>query len=141
MKPYYRRYFRKNSQEESTMIDLTPLIDMIFLLLIFFLLTSMIVRPSLAVTLPEAEGGQGGTSREIVVTIDTEQTIWIGEEEVPFASLLSELQRRMEESSRVVTISADRYVPYGSVIRLADIASRAGAEEIGFMVDIPRDQQ
>ncbi|MCF7944690.1 MAG: biopolymer transporter ExbD [Spirochaetia bacterium] len=137
MKRFSEKYRHKAKPGEMLFADLTPLIDMIFLLLIFFLLTSMAIRPSIPVDLPESGQGVPSTNQEIIVSINTEGNIWVGDKETAFSELKEAIQRQLPNSSGLVTISADRKIPYGTIIRLADIASQAGAKQIGFMVETP----
>jgi biopolymer transport protein ExbD len=116
--------------------DMTPLIDMVFLLLIFFLLTSFLSRPSISVELPESEtAGMSGMPR-VSVVIKRDGGLLLNEDEVTERQLFRRLtQTYTLQSSRELIIQSDRGVPFGRVIEVMDIAKKAGAENMSFLVE------
>jgi len=116
--------------------DLTPMIDMMFLLLLFFLLTSFLARPSIPVTLPETETAEVHEQPEITITLFKDGRILLDNEPVSERSLSRKLQRAYTVSrSREVVIQADRGVVFDRVIRIMDISKKSGAESISFLVE------
>ena len=119
--------------------DLTPLIDMVFLLLIFFLLTSFLVRPSIQVSLPETETAQVHEDSGISITIKKNGSLLLNGEPVTEDALLDSLSLIYSTSKRnSVMIQSDEEVKFGRVIEIMDISRKAGAENISFLVEQKR---
>jgi len=116
--------------------NLTPMIDMMFLLLIFFLLTSVLARPSIPVALPETETAEVHEEPEIIITLFKDGSILLDNEAVSERSLARKLQRAYAYNrSREVVIQADRGVVFDRVVRVMDISKKSGAESISFLVE------
>lgn len=116
--------------------NLTPLIDMMFLLLIFFLLTSFLVRPSIPVTLPETEIAEVHEQAEITITIFEDGRLLLNGNEVTAERLAARLigLHALKRSQEVV-IQADRGVIFERVVEVMDISKRSGIEKISFLVE------
>jgi len=117
--------------------DLMPLIDMVFILLIFFLLTSSALQPTVDVELPETAEGTLNELPTLVVTIKSDGTLLIDETLVSRDRFLPVLESRYrEQPSAELTIQADRRVAFGEVVKIMDICKRAGAAEVSFLVEV-----
>lgn len=108
-------------------IELTPLIDVVFQLLVFFLLTSSFVQPSLRLDLP-----QGGTMDEadptpILLEIDADGNLALDGDPVERARLQDALERALEDGRTAVRLSGDRGMTYGIFVEALDAARAAGA--------------
>ncbi len=116
--------------------DLTPLIDMVFILLVFFLLTSVVFLPAIQVELPEARTGEPVQEIDITISVDPNGTIYVNNREVTLERLGAHLTRLAEENRvEEVILHADTTVPYGNVVKIIDIARERGFESISFIVD------
>ncbi len=116
--------------------DMTPLIDMVFLLLIFFLLTSFLSRPSISVDLPKSETAVMSGMPRLSVVIKRDGGLLLNEDEVTERQLFRRLSQAFTlQSSRELIIQSDRGVPFGRVIEVMDIAKKAGAENMSFLVE------
>jgi len=111
--------------------NLTPLIDVVFLLLVFFMLTSHFVREeTIAVELPVAESGEGLDEEELLeVVIDAAGQFFIHDQPVAPESLEAELRRALDgRAKRVVRIRGDRGADLGNAVAVLDAARKAGAD-------------
>lgn len=116
--------------------DLTPMIDMVFILLIFFLLTSVFVLPAIDVQLPQAETGGETAELELVISIQNDGSVFVNKSEVPIDDLFSYLQTESEERRvEEVFLRADNSLPFGDIVNVLDIARSAGFATISFMVE------
>ena len=116
--------------------DLMPLIDMVFILLIFFLLTSTAIQPAVDVALPETDYGETKIATSIVVSILADGTLLINGNRVPEELFLPVLESQYrEQPDAELTIQADRQVPFGRVVEIMDLSKQAGAEEVSFLVE------
>jgi biopolymer transport protein ExbD len=124
-------------------VQTAPLIDVIFLLLIFYAVTTQFVSDHrLKLDLPDAKTaesvGQGEEKRPPVVQVDADGTIWIGEKKVEEEKLESELQQLVSENKDATLIlKGDRGADYGIVIRVLDVARAVGAASIQMSANKP----
>jgi len=123
---------RRESVVESDELNLTPLIDCVFLLLIFFMVATVFMEPYLLkVLLPEAEQATLIEEKKLVATIDRDGVMEVNRHPVTLESLEGVLTRE-KEGVRVVTliIRTDRQTRHGLVLDTMEIAKRIGIEKI-----------
>jgi biopolymer transport protein ExbD len=108
---------------------LTSLIDIVFLLLIFFLLTTnFIADQGIDVNLPQASASSPQTRQEITVHIDPKGRVYLGETLIDFNDLFDQLVSRIgDDPEQRVVIKADRSIPLDRAVQVMDIAKAAGA--------------
>jgi len=126
-------------RSEKTGIDLTPMIDVVFLLLIFFLLTSIFGRVSLPVNLPLSGSVTPPEQRAEQVLVEKDGSIQFNGRTVSAAELsdvLKQLPRVVQE--RGVQLLSDRSVPFGRIVEVMDAIKRAGIERITVLADRKR---
>lgn len=123
--------FRKSARIEAGLrqIDIAPLIDCIFLLLIFFMLTSsFIVIPGINVKLPKALTSEAIDSNSLTIVISSEDIIYL--EGKPYA--INEIEDFLKTKKyRAIFIKADRYSSLGTVVRIWDLGKNLGIDKIG----------
>ncbi len=114
------------------LIHLTALIDIVFLLLIFFLLTSSFVdQQGVAIIVPEIESEESELLPDIIVQIDQDGIFYFNRKVVQEDHLLYLLKDKLKSvSNDKVIIQADRRVEYDKVVRAIDTAKLAGAKDI-----------
>jgi len=115
--------------------DLTSMIDMVFILLVFFLLTSVFILPSIKVDLPGAETGETSSNMEISVTLDGNGNLFVNKEPVDRAGLaarLAELKRAV--GVKEIFVRADKELPFKEVIEVVDTIRLSGFPGVSFIV-------
>ena len=122
---------RKSALEEAT-VDMAPLIDMTFLLLIFFLVnTNFIKKTGIEVKRPEAASGEAQGSDIIMVGISSAGTIHMAGSRIDLSSVRTEVaQARIKQPKAPVVIVADEGSRTGLTVQVIDECKRAGAEDI-----------
>ena len=116
--------------------DMTPMIDMIFLLLIFFLLTSTLAKPVITVELPESEITDTRAEQEIVVSVDSGSRLFLKDVQYSEEELQIELTRIYAgRATDEIFIQADEKVDFGYIVRVMDICRESGAVELSFIVE------
>ncbi len=116
-------------------LSLTPLIDVVFLLLIFFLVTSEFEDEErrLDIILPNATSAapMAGKPREVVVDIDAEGTTYLRGDRTTVDELAAVLARVVERNpaNQSVVIRADRDTPFQPVVSVMDVCNRAGISD------------
>lgn len=122
----------QHRRKRDVRIDLSALIDVVFLLLIFFAVSATFLDQSgLELELPEAETGTPREEQELTVWIAADGTVRFKDENVSLADLESRLVRAMEGvERRFVVLEADRLTPLESVVAVLDSARKAGARGV-----------
>ena len=125
----------KRRLEDDGGLVLTPLIDMVFLVVIFFMLnTTLSINPAITVELPEAYTSQAVLQEEIVVTLTGSGEIYIGKQTVPRDRFAAELKKEMVRLQRSdVILQADELLPYRDVVEIMDLARLTGVESISLV--------
>ena len=121
-------------------IDMTPMIDMVFQLLIFFMLTSIFAsQPVLEMVLPSADHTKTHDPEgPIRLAIQKEGRIFVDQEEVPMRGLRSALTRRMEEGrKKAVLLSADQDVPFQAFVNVLDVTRDMGLLDLAIVTRKP----
>lgn len=116
-------------------VDMTPLIDIIFQLFIFFLLTSSLTTSAVPINLPESDTAEAAVENEIHLILLPDRTIIDGNA-VTDSELLTILKQKTTAlKTGALTIQADRNVPFGRIIEVMDTAKKAGISSSSFLVE------
>ncbi|MBR1722045.1 MAG: biopolymer transporter ExbD [Treponema sp.] len=120
-----------NRKKRGANVDLTPMIDVVFQLILFFLVsTTFAVLPAINVNLPESSTAQGADIAGITITLQEDGEIWFNEDKVSFDTLGEKLSgfdtegRSKEEYP--VTLEADEKVTNGSIVKVFDVLRTEG---------------
>lgn len=131
--------FSSNNRDRGTMaqINVTPLVDVMLVLLIIFMVTAPMMQQGVQVNLPKAETkALNPQEHAVIVSIDKGGRTFIDKNEVPSTDLKSRLLEIFSSrSKKEVFLKADQDVPYGLVVRaMADIKG-AGVEKLGMVTE------
>ena len=124
----------RHARRPDVSINLTPLIDVVFLLLIFFMVsTSFSELTQLTVNLPEADGASAPDEIGLVVVIDSAGNVTVGGDPIPNEA--EGLYRAIEAAANgnvdvPVTLSADAMTPHQYVVMVLDVASLLGLQRV-----------
>ncbi|HET9977315.1 MAG TPA: biopolymer transporter ExbD [Burkholderiaceae bacterium] len=135
----FGRLERSASSQPMSDINMTPLIDVMLVLLVIFIITAPLMASSLKLDLPKTDAGAPTTGPAfIAVAIDAKGQHYFGEE--PLARDL--LAQRVVAAARAnplveVQLRADQAVPYGQVAELIALVQKAGLTRIGFVTETP----
>ena len=121
------------SRKKPFQIDMAPLIDVVFLLLIFFMLTFAIQGQGLAISLPEGEETEK-VEKDIIVKIDHNNKIYLNGRQIEIDSLGSTLgEDLLKRSDKMVVIDSAPKVKYELFARVLDVSRGAGAENFSII--------
>ena len=125
-----RRRASKSGEEEA--IQLTPMLDVVFIMLIFFIVTATFVKESgINVTRPVAETAERKVRASILIAISKSNEIWIQKKRIDIRSVRTAVERLLAENPKgSVVIQADRKSRNGLFVKVMDQARAAGAQEI-----------
>ncbi|MEI7973882.1 MAG: biopolymer transporter ExbD [Bdellovibrio sp.] len=120
----------------TTSIDIAPLIDVVFLLLIFFMLTSSFSLPSIQMRLPTARGGTDSNPSAIVVAVDAQGLITIQGSPVPLPLFEQKLRALADaQADPKIHFRGDRGMDYGLFVELMDRARQIGIVQFNLVHD------
>jgi len=126
--------FRKHLELERGQkeINITPLVDTVFLLLIFFMLTSsFIVMPGIKINLPKAVTAEAIKGKNIIITVNKENVIYLDEKPITPPELADFLAKTIRiEKDKPILIKADKDAQLGTVVEVWDICRKVGVEQI-----------
>ncbi len=113
-------------------IIMTPLIDMVFLTLLFFMVNATLsINPAIRVDLPRARSSLGALGGEVVVSVRADGTIFIDEREVGLDAFGVELRQELARAGvSGILLQADRSLPYEKLVEVMDRAKLAGTSRI-----------
>ena len=121
------------SHKKRFEIDMAPLIDVVFLLLIFFMLTFAIQGQGLAISLPEGEETEK-VEKDIIVKIDRNNKLYLNDRQIQIDSLGAALgEDLLRRSDKLVVIDSAPKVKYGLFARVLDVSREAGAEHFSII--------
>ncbi len=113
-------------------LDMTPLIDVVLMLVIFFMLTTtFVLSPGIEVDLPRGQSSQQPRERDAIITMTQGGVIYYQDAQVSLSTLRSVLQRAYNHQPELrLVIKADTRVQHGNVVAVMDIAKHLGIERI-----------
>ena len=131
----FGRLERTPSAVPMSDINMTPLIDVMLVLVVIFILTAPLLVSSLRLDLPSAQAAtpQEG-ERSVQVALDKAGQLYLNDQALTLAELQQRLARLAAQNPMAeVQLRADEAVPYGRVVALMDAAQKAGLSRIGFV--------
>ncbi len=130
----------KPSYQPLADINVTPLVDVMLVLLVIFMVTAPMLSQGLPVNLPEAPAQSLVSQKPLVVSINRDQAVYLDDRRVALEDLGPALAQASPEPPREVLLKSDREVPYGLVVQVMGALKQAGVEKLG-LVTIPTPPQ
>jgi len=122
-------------------INVTPLVDVVLVLLLVFMVTAPMMSRGIDVTLPVANQPDVSQEDRITVSVNARGTVYIGDQPVALPLLEEQLRGRVQGlATKVVYLRADQGLRYSKVIEVVDIMKHAGVEQIGFVYELPSEK-
>ena len=120
-----------------TDINVTPLVDiMLVLLIVFMVTTTYIVNPSIKVDLPKASTGSETVNTTLALSLDTAGTLYLNGEASNEAAMEQFIKAELPKNADLqAVIAADKAVPHGTVVHLIDVVKRAGVRRFAINVE------
>jgi biopolymer transport protein TolR len=128
---------RSGDRRMMAEINVTPLVDVMLVLLIIFMVTAPMLTQGVDVNLPQANAKAMRAEEErLVITVDMHSRIFIGKQPVEFNRLNTTLAAIVaRRADRQVYFRADRAVPYGFVVKVIAEVRNAGVEKLGMVTE------
>ena len=133
----FGRLERTSSPTPMSDINMTPLIDVMLVLLVIFMITAPLMSSSLKLDLPKTEAAQPNDAPQFIsVALDPQGRLYFGEDVVDagaFAARVADAARKNPRTE--VQLRADKGVPYGRVAEVIGVVQKAGLSRIGFVTE------
>jgi biopolymer transport protein TolR len=124
---------RGRTQTALADINITPLVDVVLVLLLIFMLTAPVLQSGIVVAVPHTRTVNQLTEEHMVVTIDKDQNVFLQDKQVNIHQLASLLADNPKETKRVVYVRADEKVPFGAFANVMDAVKQAGITDISIV--------
>jgi biopolymer transport protein ExbD len=123
-------------------LDVTPMADMVFLLLIFFMLSSPVfMQPGIKIKLPKTVTAEPELGDKLILNISKEKKLILNGKEVELENLERELRLSLlNRADKVLIVRADKEVEHGLVVEALDKAKLAGAEKLAIATEIKKEE-
>ncbi len=122
--------FKRHIELEKGKLDIAPLIDVVFLLLIFFMLTSSFISPEgIRINLPDAVSAKPLPQKGLLIFITGKDRIFVDNKSVTSKGLTSNIKKAAEKKTRIL-IKADKKASLGKVVEIWDLCREAGITNI-----------
>jgi TolR protein len=116
-------------------INVTPLVDVMLVLLIIFMVTAPMMQRGVDVNLPSAEISTEPRDQTLLVTVDQDGEIWLDDQPVHEQLLAVEVEKARRESGlEFIYLRADESIPYGRVMYVMDQCRKGGIQQVGLVV-------
>ena len=127
--------FRRTVERKEAAFDLMPLIDVVFLLIIFFMLTTSFrtIFQGIKVDLPTTTTKQERIEQNIIITITKDNVLYLDKTRLTTSNLVSLLKKKLGGKKGLIMINADKLVRHGKVVEIMDLAKQAGADRVGIL--------
>jgi biopolymer transport protein TolR len=127
--------------DEMAEINVTPLVDVMLVLLIIFIITAPMLVQGLNVNLPKQDAPSiaAESDKPLVLTLSTDRIIYLEDEPIHLELLGDRLGAALAGQPRPVYVKADEDLPYGFVIKVLAVLDKVGVEQVG-MVTLPEDR-
>ncbi|MBH17355.1 MAG: ExbD/TolR family protein [Acidobacteriota bacterium] len=119
-------------------INVTPMVDVMLVLLIIMMLIAPMLQQGVDVRLPQAANtvDKPETDSQTVLSITADRRFYVNAIQVAESEMLNRIQGALEETrERIVLIKGDEDAPYGSIMTVMDELRRVGIEDVGLIVD------
>ena len=126
----------RNGRTTSALADIniTPLVDVVLVLLVIFMLTAPVLQSGVEVSVPKTKTVKEITQQRMVVTIDREQRVFLGDSPVNIADLPQRLhQPNTDVAHQVIYLRADERVPFGAFASVMDAVKQAGITNVSIV--------
>ena len=127
--------FKRRIKIEKGIIDLTPLVNVFFLLFIFFLFTSsFIFQPGIKVSLPKAVTSEVIQQESVAITITRDSRVYLNEREISQDELASSL-KLLAKAKASLLLKADSGAPLGRIVEIWDMCRNEGVLQVNIATD------
>ena len=115
-------------------INITPLVDVVLVLLIIFMLTAPILQSGIEVDVPKTKTVKEITEERVVISIDRQQRVFLGNDPINVNQIADALRRKVRDPQRQsIFLRADENVPFGAFATVMDAVKQAGITNVSIV--------
>ncbi len=128
---------QRGGEREESVIDLTPMLDIVFIMLIFFIVTATFVKDAgVEVTRPDAVTASERDRVSIIVAVTEDERIFINREETPLQEVRARIEKLQAENPQGTTVvKADEKAPSGLALQVSKAVQAAGVPSVGIATE------
>ena len=136
----FGRLDRPGADTPISDINVTPLVDVMLVLLVIFILTAPLLTSAIRLELPKADGVQAGEAPlAVTLVVNPQGQVFLNDKSMSLPALSIQLKAiAAQRADTEVQLRADQAVPYGRVVEVMGVAQKAGLSRIGFVADPTR---
>jgi biopolymer transport protein ExbD/biopolymer transport protein TolR len=124
------------TQTSLSDINITPLVDVVLVLLIIFMLTAPILQSGIEVSVPKTRTVKEITEERLVITIDRSQRVYLGNEPININQIGARLRAKLRDPGRQsIFLRADQNVPFGAFATVMDAVKQAGISNVSIVTE------
>ena len=129
-------YTTSSGQTRSSLaeINITPLVDVVLVLLVIFMITAPVLQSGIEVAIPKTRTVKEITEQRLVVTIDRQQQVFLGDKPINVHELGQKLRQSSRDTAKqVIYLRADERVPFGAFASVMDAVKLAGITNVSIV--------
>ena len=133
----FGRLERTKGSQPMSDINVTPLVDVMLVLVVIFIITAPLLASSIKLDLPKTEAAKPSDAPKFVtIVVDKSAQVFLNDQKIELPALAESLQKSAKDNPDTeVQLRADDAVPYGKVVAVMGVAQKAGLNRIGFIAD------
>jgi len=135
----YNQFLRKNRKKKAIdTINVTPLVDVMLVLLIIFMVTSPMIVAGIKVDLPKTQSSPlAGKDEPLSVTVTKTGALFLNDSQIPRENLVAKLKAITNENYNIrIFVRGDKNADYGSVIKIIGLLSKSGFSKVSLITEI-----
>ena len=134
----FGRLSSRPSDAPMSEINVTPLVDVMLVLLVIFILTAPLMTSAIRLDLPQSESGEpGGAPQAVVLVVNAKGQWFLNDQPIAENALREQLAQAARRNPLTeLELRADASVPYGRVVEAMGLAQKAGLSRIGFVAEV-----
>ena len=128
---------KRNREEEEASIDMTPMLDIVFIMLIFFIVTTSFVKEAgIEINRPKGANAATVKSANIFIAVRKNGEVWMDKRQVDIERVSANIERMLaEQPTDTVVIQADKEAVHGTVVKVMDQVKAAGIDKISIAAE------
>jgi biopolymer transport protein ExbD/biopolymer transport protein TolR len=124
---------RGQTQTSLADINITPMVDVVLVLLVIFMITAPVLQSGIEVAVPKTRTVKEITEQRMVVTINHDQEIYLGDQPINIHDLTQKLHDGSDPAHQVIYLRADQSVPFGAFASVMDAVKQAGITNVSIV--------
>lgn len=124
------------TQTSLSEINVTPFVDVVLVLLIIFMITAPVLQSGIEVAVPKTKTVKEITEERLVISIDRQQRVFLGNDPININQIGPELQKKLRDPERMqVYLRSDENVPFGAFATVMDAVKQAGITNVSIVTE------